>query len=335
MTRHCIIVLFFAALLSPVVVAQEERTSDAVRFGNHAFRFILNEFELSPIEDADRFHEDPKNTVVIVFGDTSVLHQRRGQMLSYLRNGGSLLLATDRPLHPFLAAVLGVRISGKIVETNDPRRDAYKGLEELADCPLVRDYNVSHPVFKGLTLPIACNRPSSLQPTIRFGASSVATFPPSCWQENRSPSFAVVSRLFHPRSRLLILSDHSVFINAMMMQDDNANFTFAFNCIHWLSEGGKRKKVLFVDEGTVWTDFEVASTEIPDLPADPVAMANLVVTLLDRWQKQQLHNRIIYELFGQSNNRVWTFAAIVMTGLMLGYMGYRMVRARSRSPLFQ
>jgi hypothetical protein len=42
--------------------------------------------------------------------------------------------------------------------------------------------------------------------------------------------------------RILILADHSVFINDMMTPDDNDNLEFASNCLEWLTDGGKRSR---------------------------------------------------------------------------------------------
>src|SRR5262249_30110277 len=79
--------------------------------------------------------------------------------------------------------------------------------------------------------------------------------------------------------RILVLADHSLFINGMMLQEDNGNFQFAYNCLKWLREGpeGKRDRVLFADEGKVVTDFTVPLRTLPAGPISPVDMANRLI----------------------------------------------------------
>jgi hypothetical protein len=56
--------------------------------------------------------------------------------------------------------------------------------------------------------------------------------------------------------RVLLMADHSVFINAMLLQQDNQNAVFAYGCADWLTEQGKRKKVLFINEGHLQSRFD-------------------------------------------------------------------------------
>jgi hypothetical protein len=55
--------------------------------------------------------------------------------------------------------------------------------------------------------------------------------------------------------RVLIMADHSVFINAMLLQPDNQNAVFALGCVDWLTESGKRKRVFMLNEGHRQTRF--------------------------------------------------------------------------------
>ena len=45
---------------------------------------------------------------------------------------------------------------------------------------------------------------------------------------------------------------HGIFMNGMLGLDTD-NFTFARNCVEWLSEKGKRKYALLIEEGRVMT----------------------------------------------------------------------------------
>ena len=66
--------------------------------------------------------------------------------------------------------------------------------------------------------------------------------------------------------RLLVLADHSIFINDMMLQTDNDNIPFAFNVVRWLTDAGngqRRTDVLFYDDGqiTLYTADAVHATQ--------------------------------------------------------------------------
>src|SRR5581483_8121704 len=63
------------------------------------------------------------------------------------------------------------------------------------------------------------NRPPGLMPMARFPG-------------DRDLLFAA-GRICGDDGRILVLADHSVFINEMMMQRDNDNVYFAYNCIEW------------------------------------------------------------------------------------------------------
>ena len=69
-----------------------------------------------------------------------------------------------------------------------------------------------------------------------------------------------------PESRVLVLSDQSVFINGMMLQPDNDNFDFAYNCVNWLTGPGQRKQVLLLDQGIAITSFDVPVKWVLDGP---------------------------------------------------------------------
>ena len=66
--------------------------------------------------------------------------------------------------------------------------------------------------------------------------------------------------------RVLVLADHSIFINEMMLPSDNGNVEFTYNCLEWLRGDPKdgRNQVLFVEDGTINSRFEVPLKEVPD-----------------------------------------------------------------------
>ena len=70
--------------------------------------------------------------------------------------------------------------------------------------------------------------------------------------------------------RVLVMADHSIFINEMMFPNDNGNIEFAYNALKWMigDEKDQRTKVLFVEDGRINTRFEVPLKEVPDELAD-------------------------------------------------------------------
>ena len=73
------------------------------------------------------------------------------------------------------------------------------------------------------------------------------------------------------KGKALILADHSVFINSMML-GDNGNLDFAIRCTDWLREkpNGPRDQILFYEDDRVQTTFNIPLKEVPlPLPPNP------------------------------------------------------------------
>jgi hypothetical protein len=117
------------------------------------------------------------------------------------------------------------------------------------------------------------------------------------------------------RGHFLVLADHSVFINRMMGQDDNSNVEFARNCLDWLqwSGGQPRTRCLFIEDGTVRTQFALPTASMPEKPMPPLDV--LINTFL------QHGNNLIAELQGRDafNSALlsnFSLSAIVRTILL-------------------
>src|SRR5262249_49477242 len=131
---------------------------------------------------------------------------------------------------------------------------------------------------------VATNRPSWLLGRPRLtGLNVLASFPEGCGYGGAppqgpppdAPRMAFMVGGIHERGRALVLSDHSVFINSMMLQTDNDNFPFAYYCLKWLHEAKEpRDHVLFIDEGHVRTDLNIPLRPAPPVPVPSVAELN-------------------------------------------------------------
>jgi hypothetical protein len=194
-------------------------------------------------------------------------------------------------------------------------------------------------------LRVATNAPSRLQVTewgLPGGIHRLAQLPASCEKEkitphvNRNglirqssgeedspPIFAVGGTV--GKGRVLVLADHSIFINRMMLPlaRDNGNLEFAANCLHWMRGGvsspaealkavnsqdalkqltGHRKHVLFWDDGKVQTNFEVLlkKTPLPPTLASEPAIVAAIDKTIAKLEDEDYFNR---ELF--ANMKEW------------------------------
>lgn len=296
-----------AALAAPPARAQDAKRAFAE--GSHVFRRILFDADCTPLKDFHELGEDPAHSILIVLGDTHSLAQVPRGVDQFVRRGGALLLASDRRIADAVVeeqvlAVAGVTFTG---QTNggqprrlDPRymeRVCYHGLPY---CPyVVPDLLISRvasqlfPDPRGGDPRVATNVPGALaQPRGQPLPESVevlAHLPPGfgflsafalLGTTRETTLFAVGGDV--KNGRVLVLADHSVFINEMMLPDDNGNVEFTTNAVNWLrGEDGRRNRVLFVEDGQIRDSFDVP-LKYETLPLDKAAAAALA------WTNEQL-----------------------------------------------
>jgi hypothetical protein len=261
--------------------------------------------------------------------------------------GGSVLIATDQDTADIVQQMLRVRvIGGEPVKAQDPA-DAYRG---DPTCPLIKEFNSSYPLFQSVKT-IATNHAGRVQGTRGSKAIAVAPFPASCRRPNEKaiPNFAMLeepetpletrtSGRPRPDQRILVLSDHSIFINGMMLQKDNNNFSFAENTLRWLCDvedsGARRPHVLLIQDGRIEESFDVKvkpgpaalPTDLPkDLPAHPVDLIN---GLLAKWEDENVHNEILLQ--GATWKQILSVAAIALSVVIIAYGLYRVQMAHNR-----
>jgi hypothetical protein len=105
-------------------------------------------------------------------------------------------------------------------------------------------------------------------------------------------------RRYDGGGRFLVLADHSVFINSMLLPSasfPNDNLAFASNCLDWLvtgPEGTTRNRVIFLEDGRIWKkdDYNLALQSIPSPQEDPLGFMKAVGGIL-------LNNRDLAEEF--------------------------------------
>jgi hypothetical protein len=347
------------ALFLPPAASGQQRQAHALAEGTHVLRRILFDLKVEPLENFDQL-DNPAQTILIVLGDFSLLGEVPGGLKEFVQRGGAVLLATDQAVTDPQAAkaleeIAGVRVSGRrVVVLNDNPRVRYK---ELQDCPILRpssgslpDLLFRNPRGKALgSLSVATNLPSYLLSagTRPRGVNDLARFPPDCARDTPNggllsfanwlpaPLFGVGGEL--DNGRVLVLADHSVFINEMLMQTDNGNFDFAYNCLEWLrGEEGQRTRALFLEEGRIQINFNIPLKQV--LPPFDELERRFVQGLneeITEFQKRDGFNQTFYEgaydLLRLAPRDVGRVLALLVGLTVLIYGSYRIgVRGRYR-----
>jgi hypothetical protein len=313
-----VLVAFFSVLTAPVIYAQSPIPFEQ---DTHAFRFILHNENLEPIRSLGAIR--PEATILIFFGDPKSLDKifHRGLLNDFVRNGGAIFIATDRATDGVLDQDFNIGVDGRAVSAGNSAT-AYGN---STDCPVVQFRFPGDSLAPKSKLPVATNRPSFLTKEERSGF--FAEFPKDSTIGNRQPRSSEMFFGFRSSSgkgKILVLSDHSVFINGMMLQDDTGNFEFAQNCVKWLmagDSGTKRTKALFVDEGQIRQNFEVAVQHVPNSAISPVYLVNNVIA---KMEDDNFFNRLILQRI--PIGRIISALAIIVTIAMIVYGFYRLAR---------
>jgi hypothetical protein len=303
--------LLLAWLVFPANARSQEKPARGTKAigglaqGNQIFRHMLHEMNLLPLHHLSQLTEEPQHKLLIVLGDLTVLNQVR-VLDGFVQGGGNALIATDRAFAGPDLGTFGIRFVRGPLHVPPGSASAYRNSEE---CILVKGTKDGAPLFHTLTK-VATNRAGRLG----FGAPAprglnfirpknplqvLAMFPndvnaePEAGQ-SRVP-FAVGGRRAPGEGRVLFLSDHSVFINAMLLQDDNDNYDFAQNCLRWLTDD-HHKEVLLIDEGALEMTFDVPVREeaLPPLETIIQAVDRGIQGLEEEGRVQEILNDFLY-----------------------------------------
>jgi hypothetical protein len=327
----------------------------------HVFRRILFDFKLTPLPAVPDIDADPADTVLVVLGEPGMELERRrpGWLQEFVQKGGALLYATDHET----AGVPGrelLQLTGFVV-TGVPilLRDRNAGYRDLDYCPILRPARGAEPNLFRNTRPgdaapltVATNAPSYL---MRNGPTAgqietLANLPTPWttprrrgWYFNTGLPFAAGGEV--GKGKVLLLADHSIFINAMMLADDNQNVEFTYNCLDWLRakpNGWKRHKVLLVEDARVRTDLDVPLKNVPidpaQLPGILYAHRNELAAGVEQELARLENNNALNEglmdflrSLGLTPERLERVAVIVLSALLVGLSGYWvMTRGRHR-----
>jgi hypothetical protein len=286
---------------------------------------LLNMMQMIPMDSLERAAEDPARTLIIVLGDTRPLENIPSGLRDFVEKGGAVLVASDRPTTPALRRAFGVAVSGLFVQVDPTSDSAYRG---LADCPFLIERDQEPSLFHGLDR-IAANRSSYLVRTNRR-LPILAALPQECWPLHPDVERAryVPGMTFGAggpwgEGRILVLADHSIFINGMLLQADNDNCDFACKCLAWLTGPDQRERVLLVDDGIIRTELDVELPGMLNMPRPTMEMANLLIRGLE---DDNVFNRIILGQVNRSHLLAGLAAVLAIVVVCWGY--YRLANFR-------
>jgi len=311
------------AIASPVAAQEAPREKKSLPFGQgtHAFRRILHDLKLEPLASVEEFDADPAHSVLVALGDITVLIRMSLNRVD--PQGAAVLMASDHDGAEFF----GYRVIHGVRVRDDQVAVAYRG--KYLDCPIVVPRNAQPPLFHGLNR-VVTNRPGFFHFKGELGQrfSVLATFPDGCFVSPPTPPqinasrrpFAIAAE--QGKGRVVMLSDHSVFINDMMLQDDTDNIDLAYNALEWLMDGPERRtKVLYVEDGIIRTDFNIPLKELP--APDIFSWINKVISGLER---EDMFTRMLHELIPP--NVLLRLLTVLFTLGLVVYGGLRLGRSR-------
>lgn len=310
----------------------------AYRQGTNAFRRVLQRAGYTePASSLVEVVEDPDNSLLVVLGDATFLNRNHEAFSQFIQKGGSVLIATDRPGPEKWQDLLGVRVgesrssSNSFVYCNREGDWVYQG---NVNCPFARPLGALGEVLLGNAPRVATNRPGYLSCDQQAMLQPFAGFPldGECVTENGTPLQVGGENPKHVLAaggqregdgRVLVIADHSIFINDMMLRDDLDNIQFAANCLAWLNGGTLRSRVLLVEEGAIQTNLQ--EEFLPPLPP-PEALIPLLNEGLHGLQRENLFNRILDPFW----ERILLGVAALLTFFLVAYGWSRLGRSRYR-----
>jgi hypothetical protein len=217
--------------------------------GTELFRGLLDYAGIKPVTQQEMLNLRPDQWNDIIFislGSTTTWNSLQR---------GAVLIATDGPLD----LPNGVNCPSSKVQCTDKdaihRKDPY--------CPYVVPVEMDiaqgpFQIFTGLNR-IATNRPSYLtrDRVADFATFELARLPPNCWtgfgQIPRNATFAVGSEARdgwgEPTNQTLVMADHSIFINQMLLEPGTDNWELAWRVIKYLQGPNKRMRCAFFENG--------------------------------------------------------------------------------------
>ncbi len=246
--------------------------------GTHAFRNILHrvqqEHQMEVLPSIEALAQGkPNRTAIVILGDlpdSTVIRLNNtlisGGLPGFVMNAGALFVASDEYSKAYHNG-FGVTINGTLLR-NPFSRQVFSNLESMPLVQPAKETNGEIPVFEGLHV-VATNLPSYLELEPNSPLTPLAHLPKGTIADDGSAPLPGGSLVFaaggiysETHGRALFLADHSVFINCMLLQDEDDNAVFANRCLEWLvhAEGDapERNRILYLENGEPVTNLNVS-----------------------------------------------------------------------------
>ncbi len=252
-------------------VSREQMQQFAV--GTQALRWVLKREGFKPAADEARLADDPGQTVLIVLGgDLSWLQRVPGGVTSFVERGGAVLAATDRHSRGEINSLSPASVTGIVVRSPMGSTRCERGEFDRPFLEAIQDKLPDGSVNPFAGLKVATNIPSYLsEPPLDSGVTPLARFYPEVLYQRvpsvpprRDSLFALAGQ--RGDGRFVLLADHSVFINEMLLDKECDNLDLTVRLLQWLSAGGRRKQAMLVDDGRILSNFEVPLKPLPPPP---------------------------------------------------------------------
>jgi hypothetical protein len=229
--------------------------------------------------------DKPERSILVILGWEDPTHRIPGGIEKFVRAGGAVLYASDRRItDPKLAEeirqIAGVSIDDTPITCPDNGEE--NTFKHNAFCPFV--IPVDPPVLPLFDdreagdefVNVATNVPGRLLLSPESGLPEkvrrLAYLPSECEAKGADPGFLFAVGGDFGKGRVLVLADHSIFINEMMLTNPG-NVDFAFNCLTWLSgDKQERDQVMLLQEGRIRSDVEL-SMRVPTPSAEDIFRA--------------------------------------------------------------
>lgn len=336
--------------------------------GSEFFRFFLHQKQVKPITRFVEAEQNPKQSMIICLGDAEWINDviTGKELANFINAGGAVLIATDQEClnnridtweQRFGIVIRGEYLTAKADHCFDgidgrpwvkPRGRAlfinedspfriFSDIKSEGKDAIVTD----HPSEMSL---VQANRPNMIVTPLAGYPVSAKTIQNNVAVKQANDHFAIAMRSENGnQGRLIVLSDHSVFVNGLMKFNvneetgdityPNANIRFANQLIDWLKgRDNERTNCLFVSDGMVIDQFAkqvpLNPQNIPPIPPviPPDQLANMLLgmanPMLQDLQDRKDPNSGLERYPGRKN--LLRFA-LGITGMMFLFYCFRRV----------
>ena len=302
------------------------------RYGYDGFRLLLQQQRLEVLQTTlGEGFADPAHTVLVIVGDTIELRQHATQIEDFARDGGAVLVATDIGNIELFRTTIN---RGPVLVTPE---HAYQGQR---DCPIVTNLEKRNPLFEGVE-ELVTNISSFVARRSNSPLRPIARFPRSF--ANGMASLMVANK-GQIQGRMLVVADHSLFVNEMLLHGDNSRFVA--NVAKWLCADSDRYNLIFIQDGEVMPPWSFDQNEVPipldellrranqemgNIPFDGETFVDFSNRVLTKLEDENVHNEALTGIANSiSRKNLRQFLVLGAMGLAMLVLTRRFTRSNPK-----